>query len=211
DLSPDSNAVWGLLLFTGYLTATRVRRLGRKVWVRLKIPNREVRDAYQYVFLTWLAEAAGGEARVRALGRALLAGQVAKAETLLQALLLRAMSFHDTGTGPGTPERVYHAFLLGLLVWLAPRYRVTSNREAGHGRCDILIAPRRAGLPGVVMELKTVDKAKAETPGKAMAAALRQLRTRDYAAELRAAGASPVREIGVVFDGKRVKVAVAAR
>jgi hypothetical protein len=59
------------------------------------------------------------------------------------------------------------------------------------------------------MELKTVDKHRRETPAKAMAAALRQLRTRDYAAELRAAGALPVREIGVVFDGKRVRVAVA--
>ncbi len=61
------------------------------------------------------------------------------------------------------------------------------------------------------MELKTVDKEARETPARAMAAALRQLRRRDYAAALRAAGASPVREIGAVFDGKRVKVAVAAR
>ncbi len=59
------------------------------------------------------------------------------------------------------------------------------------------------------MELSTVDKRRRETPAKAMTAALRQLRARDYAAELRAAGAGPVREIGVVFDGKRVRVAVA--
>jgi hypothetical protein len=29
--------------------------------------------------------------------------------------------------------------------------------------------------------------------------------------QLRAAGAGPVREIGVVFDGKRVRVAIAKR
>jgi hypothetical protein len=209
DLSPDADVVWGFLLFTGYLTATRIRQRDELVEARLKIPNREVRAAYRTVFRVWLAQALGDGDRVLALTRALLAGDAETAERLLQALVLRSLSFHDTGAGPGEPERVYHAFMLGLLVWLGPRYRVTSNREAGYGRCDLMIAPRAAGQPGVVMELKTVDKQRRETPAKAMAAALRQLRTRDYAAELRAAGATPVREIGVVFDGKRVRVAVA--
>jgi hypothetical protein len=209
DLPLDADLVWGFLLFTGYLTATRVRRKGAFVEARLRIPNREVREAYRTVFHTWLTQALGDGKRVHDLARALLAGDAETAQHLLQDLVLRSLSFHDTGKGPGEPERVYHAFMLGLLVWLGPRYRVSSNREAGHGRCDVMIAPRAAGQPGVVMELKTVDKERRETPAKAMAAALRQLRARDYAAELRAGGATPVREIGVVFDGKRVKVAVA--
>ncbi len=143
------------------------------------------------------------------LCKALLAGDAETAQRLLQGLLVRSLSFHDTGRGPGEPERVYHAFMLGLLVWLGPRYRVTSNREAGYGRCDVMITPREAGAAGVVMELKTVDKGKRETGARAMAAALRQLRERDYAAELRAAGAGVVREIGVVFEGKKVRVAMA--
>ena len=211
DLPPGTDAVWGFLLFTGYLTATRVRRHDEIVEVRMKVPNREVRAAYRTVFRTWLARALGDGERVGDLARALLAGDAETAQRLLQTLVLRSLSFHDTGKGPGEPERVYHAFMLGLLVWLGPRYRVSSNREAGYGRCDLMIAPRAAGQPGVVMELKTVDKARKETPAKAMAAALRQLRAREYAAELRAAGAGVVREIGVVFDGKQVKVAVARR
>jgi len=209
DLPPDADLVWGFLLFTGYLTATRVRQRDELVEARLKIPNREVRAAYRTVFRSWLSQALGDGKRVHDLARALLAGDVETAQRLLQDLVLRSLSFHDTGKGPGEPERVYHAFMLGLLVWLGPRYRVSSNREAGYGRCDVMIVPRAAGQPGVVMELKTVDKQRRETPAKAMAAALRQLRTRDYAAELRAAGAGAVREIGVVFDGKRVRVAVA--
>jgi Predicted AAA-ATPase/PD-(D/E)XK nuclease superfamily len=198
DLPPDPDLVWGFLLFTGYLTATRVRYRDELVEARLKIPNREVRAAFRTVFRTWLRRALGDGEQVRGLARALLGGDAATAERLLQTLVLRSLSFHDTGKGPGEPERVYHAFMLGLLVWLGPRYRVSSNREAGYGRCDVMIAPRAAGQPAVVMELKTVDKKRRETPAKAMAAALRQLRARDYAAE-----------IGVVFDGKRVKVAVA--
>jgi hypothetical protein len=211
DLPPGADTMWGFLLFTGYLTATRVRQRDEQIEVRLKIPNREVRAAYRTVFKLWLSRALGDGKRVHDLARALLAGDAETAQRLLQTLLLHSLSFHDTGKGPGEPERVYHAFMLGLLVWLGPRYRVSSNRESGYGRCDVMIAPTTAGEPGVVMELKTVDKAKRETPAKAMASALKQLRTRDYAAELRAAGASPVREIGIVFEGKKVKVAVARR
>jgi Predicted AAA-ATPase/PD-(D/E)XK nuclease superfamily len=209
DLPPDADLVWGFLLFTGYLTATRVRRRDDLVEARLKIPNREVRAAYRTAFRTWLAQALGDGDRVRTLCRALLAGDAETAERLLEDLVLRSLSFHDTGQGPGEPERVYHAFMLGLLVWLGPRYRVSSNREAGYGRCDVMIVPRAPGQAGVVMELKSVDKRRKETPAKAMAAALRQLRERAYAAEVRAAGAGAVREIGVVFDGKRVRVAIA--
>jgi hypothetical protein len=211
DLPPSGDAVWGFLLFTGYLTATRVRQRDELVEVRLKIPNREVRAGYRTIFKTWLSQALGDGARVHSLTRALLAGDAETAQRLLQGLLLRSLSLHDTGVGPGEPERVYHAFMLGLLVWLGPRYRVTSNREAGYGRCDLMIVAKTPGQPGVVMELKTVRKDKRETPAKAMTAALRQLRERDYAAELRAAGASPVREIGVVFEGKKVNVAVAGQ
>jgi hypothetical protein len=211
DLPPGADVVWGFLLFTGYLTATRVRQKGGLVEVRLAVPNREVRAAYRTVFRTWLSQGLGDGKRVKDLARAILAGDVGTIERLLEDLLLRSLSAHDTGRGPGEPERVYHAFVLGLLVWMGPRYRVTSNREAGHGRCDVMIAPREAGQPAAVLELKVVDKRRRETPARAMAAALRQLRQKDYAAELRAAGAGTVHEMGVVFDGKRVRAALVKR
>ena len=175
--------VWASLLFTGYLTATRARDRDELVEARPEIPNREVRAAFRTVFRTWLRRAIGDGDQVQALARALLGGDAETAERLLQNLVLASLSFHDTGKGPGEPERVYHAFMLGLLVWLGPRYRVSSNREAGYGRCgrDDRAQDRRAAGGGDE-ELKTVDKARRETPAKAMAAALRQLRARDYAA-----------------------------
>src|SRR5262249_45274902 len=72
DLPPGSDALWGFLLFTGYLTATRVRQRGALVEARLKIPNREVRAAYRTVFRTWLGQALGDGKRVHDLARALL-------------------------------------------------------------------------------------------------------------------------------------------
>jgi hypothetical protein len=211
DLPPGSDSVWGFLLFTGYLTATRVRHQGGLVKVRLRIPNREVRAAFRTVFKTWLSQALGDGARVRQLVQALVAGDAETAEELLGRLTAESLSHHDTGRGPGEPERVYHAFVLGLLVWLGPRYRVWSNRESGHGRCDVMLVPKAIGEVGVVLELKVVDKRRGETPAKAMTAALRQIRERGYSTDLLALGARGVREIGVVFEGKRVRVGVAGQ
>ena len=135
---------------------------------------------------------------------------------------MQSMSAHDTaprrraGSGPSPvdpgrlrPEQVYHAFVLGLLVHLQPRYLVRSNRESGFGRYDVMALPRSPGQPGVVLELKTVDKNRGETPERALQAALRQLRERDYAAELRAVGADPIHELAVVFEKRRAHVALA--
>ncbi len=112
-----------------------------------------------------------------------------------------------------TPEQVYHVFVVSLLLGLQPRYTVRSNRESGSGRYDVMILPRAPGQPGVVLELKVRNRRKRETVKSAMKAALRQIRERDYAAELRACGASPIHEMGIVFDGKEahVEVALAAK
>jgi hypothetical protein len=99
------------------------------------------------------------------------------------------------------PEKLYHGFILGLLVQLEADYEVRSNRESSYGRADVLVRPRAPGRPGVVLELKVPQRD--ETPERALLAAARQVRDRRYAAELLAAGASPVHEIVAVFDGKR--------
>ncbi len=89
--------------------------------------------------------------------------------------------------------------MLGLLVRLEQSHEVSSNREAGHGRVDVLINPRRAGEVGVVLELKVIDSRRGETAETALAAALKQVRARDYAAALRARGAGVVHELGAVL------------
>jgi len=95
----------------------------------------------------------------------------------------------------------------GLLVQLGPDHEVRSNRESGYGRCDVMVLPRVAGGPGVVLELKVADTEGGETVEQALEAALRQLREREYARELRERGADPIHELAAVFDGKRAHVA----
>ena len=41
-------------------------------------------------------------------------------------------------------------------------YRVDSNRESGHGRCDIQLRPYDKKMPGIIIELKVLKDGIAE-------------------------------------------------
>ena len=223
EVSKRPEFIWSFLLFSGYLKVISVRKgeHGAKFGT-LAIPNLEVRNALHDLFGGWLSAGVGGSHKVSSLLSALLTGDAEACEHYLDDLLLHVLSVHDVErplpNPPGKkhakrppPEQIYQAFILGLLVNLAPRYEVRSNRESGHGRYDVMILPRTAGEPGVVLELKVLDKRRRATPEKALSAALRQVREKDYAAELRARGAGPIHEMGIVFEGKRAWVRAAAR
>lgn len=190
------------MLFCGYLNATDVAERQGRTWVTLTIPNLEVVTSYRSLFIRWLDQGVGGAAQVDALGRSLLSGDEAGFRGRLQRLIVESLSYHDVGGR--TPEAVYQALLVGLLVHLGPTHRVDSNRESGFGRYDVAVRPRTPGAPGAVLELKVIDVDGGETTEAALDAAISQVRTRDYASAIREAGATPVWLWGAVFDGKRV-------
>jgi hypothetical protein len=202
DLGARSGAVWSLLLFTGYLKPVEQRLVDGQRWARLAVPNVEVALALRSMARDWFEAQVGGSEALEALLAALLRGDAPVVETHLGHLLKANVSFFDTASPE--PERFYHGLVVGLLAGLGGGYEVRSNRESGLGRSDVLILPRQAGGPGVVLELKRVGKG--ETMARAMRAALGQIRERDYAAELRARGASPIHEMAAVFDGKQATV-----
>ena len=210
-LASDAAALWSFLLFSGYLRA--VDRLNpdaaaKPVW-QLAIPNKEVSVVFSEVFGGTLLRGLGNDSRVSDLCRALLAGDAKTFGRLLSEVLVATLSYHDLGGRQ--PEKVYQAFVAGLLIRLNATHEVTSNRESGYGRCDVLVCPRQPGQSGVVLELKVCDAEENETVEMALASALAQIRDRDYAAGLRARGAEPVREMAAVFDGKRVHVRLAGQ
>ncbi|MEZ4315657.1 MAG: AAA family ATPase, partial [Polyangiaceae bacterium] len=206
ELRTDEHALWTLLVFSGYLKAEkRPRGRSEQPAHALSIPNREVREVYSGTFRRWMsARMTGHGGSVDRLTRALLAGDADTFEEQLQVFVTNVLSYHDPGTLD--PERVYHAFVTGLLAVLEPRHDVRSNRESGAGRPDVLIRPRRPGDPGAVLELK-VARPRKKTLNEALEEALSQLEAMDYAAELRAAGATPVHAFAVAFDGKEVRAA----
>ena len=199
-LDRQPSAVFGLLFFSGYLTTISSQPTRRGIECQLRIPNEEVRAVFEESFAATLEDAASrtGPATLQSLLDALLSGHTVMLEDTLGQLLLTMLSYHDVAGD--RVESVYQAFLIGLLVHLDPTHRVYSNREAGYGRADLLIVPRTPG-PGAVLELKRILPS--EMADSAMDKAIAQLQDRDYAAEVRAGGATEVYQYAVVFDGKR--------
>jgi len=204
-LEESDDALWSLLVFSGYLRAQRLPPV-QPAWLpayRLSIPNAEVRLLYTSSFAEWMrARMKGHGGQLERLLTALLQGDSPRFEQQLGVLVTNLLSYHDLGASE--PERIYHVFVLGLLAALEPGYRVRSNRESGSGRPDVLVCPVVPGQPGVVLELKVVRKG--QTMDEVLEDGWAQARRLDYAAELRAAGASPVHVLVVGFDGKQVRV-----
>ncbi len=112
------------------------------------------------------------------------------------------MSFFDTA---GEPEKVYHAFVMGLLLWITPEYQVKSNRESGYGRYDIMIIPREeTGKLSFIIEFKKTRKK--ETLETAAKSALAQIEEKKYEAELIAKGIKNYKKLAIVFKGKEVTI-----
>ena len=200
----NADAVWSLLLFSGYLKGSNVRLERRATMADLAVPNVEVNLALARLFDDYLQRGVGGSNRVAELCQALLAGDVQTLSRLLGELLKATLSYHDVARRPA--EAVYQAFILGLLTALEASHEVTSNREAGYGRYDVMVSPRVQGHAGAVLELKVVEDG--ETAEQALQAAEQQLQQRDYAAGLRERGAQPVWQYAMVFEGKRALVRV---
>lgn len=191
--------VWNFLTFTGYLTFAKLESEGISPLYNLSIPNTEVKLFFKETIREWL-EDVGLDAQIKALRKALLAGDVPAFEKDLQEIAVRVVGIRDTAK---TPEIFYHAFVLGLLVNLEDRYEIDSNRESGTGYYDMMLVPRNADDLGIVLEFKRAEK----TTGmeKAMGEARKQIIDRNYAAKLKDRGIKNILGIGVVFCGKKVR------
>ncbi len=202
DIHKNDEALWNFLLFSGYLKPVQLDLIEGRYFGKLAIPNREVKIVYEEMFRKWLYEAAPERAYVDNLVKALFSGETETMQEILEEILLHVLSFQDEAGRQ--PEKLYHGLILGLLVHLQSVYDIRSNRESGYGRADVLMRPKAPGKPGAVIEFKVVMRK--ETPAQAMLRAAEQVRTRNYAEEVRASGASPVYEYVMVFDGKHAFV-----
>lgn len=85
------------------------------------------------------------------------AGGCERHEHLYEPGARSAFSYFDTGKNPSEgsrPEHFYHGFVLGLMVELADRYTITSNRESGFGRYDVMLMQRTGQMTGSFWNLK---------------------------------------------------------
>lgn len=125
-------------------------------------------------------------------------------------IALQSFRFFDTGnqSSKKEPERFYHGFVLGLIVDLVTQYHITSNRESGFGRYDIVLEPLQSGLDAMIIEFKVYNQRKEKSLQDTVEAALTQIRMKNYDADLLAKGIlkEKIRHYGFAFKGKEVLI-----
>lgn len=211
-LGDDELAIWSLLLASGYLKVKNLKTyatdLGEwKQEYELELTNFEVGSMFRHMIRKWFSRTAGG---YNAFIKALLNDDVKGMNIYMNKIAMATFSYFDTGRNPSEeePERFYHGFVLGLMVELGDQYVLTSNRESGFGRYDVMLEPKRPGDIGIIIEFKVQDGTEERELSETVIAALRQIDEKGYRTMLTVKGVprEKIRTYGFAFCGKRVLI-----
>ena len=203
-LSGDERAVWSLLLSAGYLKIIEIH--GREC--ELSLTNYEVQQTFEDMVQDWFGGIIGD---YNDFIKSLLRGNVKEMNAYMNRVLFNTASSFDVGTHPSEftmPEKFYHGLVLGLLVDLADRYEVTSNRESGFGRYDVMLNPKDPADDGIILEFKVHDTDEEASLKETVQAALDQIEEKGYEQALLAQGIEKerIRKYGFAFRGKEVLI-----
>ena len=205
EIDKHSDYIWSFFLLSGYLKAENVNLEKGKLMCDLKIPNLEVYYLYENIIRDWFKVSIKNK-QLNLMLKSLTTGDIETFENIFQEFVLESMSFFDTDGNE--PEKVYHAFVLGMLVYLNDHYEVKSNRESGYGRYDVMLIPEDKNRKGIIMEFKKANLRKKESLEEAVDKALEQIEDRKYRQELLDRGVTEIMELGLAFAGKEVLVKV---
>ena len=206
-LSGNRNAIWSLLLASGYLKVNEVIRedTNDEPLYRLSLTNFEVKRMFSRMIEGWFAQTGDFGEFVTAM----LQGDEDAMNDYMNEVALNTFSFFDAGsdgTGRRHPERFYHGFVLGLMVDRAGSYLTKSNRESGYGRYDVIMEPKDKGDVAVIMEFKVLNnRAGEKTLEDTAINALKQIEEKKYDADLLQRGipAKNILKYGFAFEGEK--------
>ena len=211
-LDDNEAAIWSLLLASGYLKVLGVERMellegSEEPLYELVLTNHEVQRMFYSMVRGWFARAG---ADYNDFVKALLLDDVDAMNEYMNRVSQQIFSSFDTGVHPSTsqPERFYHGFVLGLMAELGSKYVITSNRESGFGRYDVMIAPKDKEKNAYILEFKVFNKRMESSLEDTVRSALAQIEENNYEATLIEEGMTKeqIRKYGFAFEGKKVLI-----
>ena len=209
-LDENQDAIWSLLLASGYLKVKSVTQDEWGEWhYELLLTNKEVQIMFAKMIRGWFVKE---KQNYNEFIRAFLEDNLKEMNAYMNRVALATFSSFDTGNHPSRqaePERFYHGFVLGLLVELRGMYHLASNRESGLGRYDVVLEPLKPELDAIVLEFKVIEREEGEeTLADTVQAALKQINEKKYDTNLLEKGipAEKIRHYGFTFEGKKVLI-----
>lgn len=208
EIKNDSQTIFSFLLIAGYLKIDeRIMDKGVIDLYRVSIPNREVSQIYVTEIISVIN---GGKSKSTAteIQRAIIQNDIPLLQRELEKYLMETVSMFDT-----VNESFYQGLMLGLYTIMNNKYRISSNRESGYGRFDIQMAPIEKQLPGLILELKVLNKKEAkddifigEELRKLAQLGLDQINNNYYIQVLKDNGVNRIIKMGVAFFRKHVEI-----
>ncbi len=211
-LDYHEDAIWSLLLASGYLKVLSYEQQtaewrGPDLIYELELTNVEVKDMFYGMVKGWFHPA---KEDYNDFVAALLADDVEAMNVYMNEITLAIFSYFDAGKRSmrSASEKFYHGFVLGLIVELRDRYMITSNRESGFGRYDVLLEPKNPQDDAVILEFKVYNANREKSLEDTVQAALQQIEEKQYTAALAAKGIpeEKIRRYGFAFEGKKVLI-----
>lgn len=211
-LDEDESAIWSLLLASGYLKVLDYELADKDAtdtppMYELELTNREVRCMFFKIVRSWFSRTGGA---YNDFVKALLRGDLEEMNAYMGRVTGRIFSYFDTGSSlkEEMPERFYHAFVLGMITELDKDYVITSNRESGFGRYDVMLEPRDQAGEAMILEFKVFNTKKEHSLEDTVQAALTQIEEKQYDTALLARGIPKERihKYGFAFEGKNVLI-----
>ena len=215
ELDYSEDAVWSLMLASGYLKVISLEPLDAmresECEYELALTNREILFMFRKMILRWFSPA---KQETNEFIRALISGDIESMNDYMNDVALKTFSSFDSGKHTSekkAPENFFHGFVLGLIVDQTENYIITSNRESGYGRYDIMLEPidkTNEKLPGIVIEFKVINPRKENSLEETVKAALKQIEEKNYDAELIKRGVKEenIHHYGFAFKGKEVLI-----
>lgn len=198
NIERNPNVIWSLLLATGYLKLIKADYVNLEYEVALT--NKEIIILFKRIAKDWFSPVTYD---YQAFVNALVTGNEEVLNYRLNNILGNSLSYFDTAK---QPENFYHGFVLGLLAYLGDKYYLTSNRESGLGRYDVMLEAKDKNNSSIILEFKiasNIRRLKAEADE-----ALKQIEKKQYEQSLlqRGIAQDKILKYGIAFKNKQAVV-----